>query len=378
MTPCGGVKIIRGPFNGPVLRAVCSAASVLHVAKSLRLLRRQPVLGRPPPSARVTNPQGEKVRRMPARPPSNFALSRLVAWHVGFALVAMLLPARTCPAQQAGRADQPEEGAESRIVVTAEQEVDVPDITPENPGAEPLPTPGDPAWQECEPGWVGPDAADDESLWQRWFGGPSRWTSNGRARGFGNPLGTDSWLMRPYSLGFFSGGLRPSDPIRGSVNGTPGYLVGFRLGWDVENFWGVESRFGFSTYGLRDAQLGQPMGKLAAFFFDLDLLYYPWGDTQWRPFILLGGGLADYKFANNRGQLVHETPFDIPFGVGLKYRHNSQWAFRVDVTDNLTFASGENVSQMNNISVTGSIEARFGIGPRKSYWPWNPTRSYRY
>ena len=45
---------------------------------------------------------------------------------------------------------------------------------------------------------------------------------------------------------------------------------------------------------------------------------------------------------------------------------------RFDVIDNLAFASGP-LDTMNNISLTFSVEVRFG-GVRRSYWPWNPGR----
>jgi hypothetical protein len=106
-------------------------------------------------------------------------------------------------------------------------------------------------------------------------------------------------------------------------------------------------------------------------------LYYPFGDTQWRPFFMVGFGFADLRFTDDNNLQVHQTALDIPFGIGLKYRHNEQWAFRVDLTDNLSFATGQNISTMSNYSITGGVEARWGVGARKSYWPWNPSRTFR-
>ncbi len=140
----------------------------------------------------------------------------------------------------------------------------------------------------------------------------------------------------------------------------------------MEDFWGVEGRFGYSAYGLQDPANGVPLRKLTTFLLDTDFLYYPFGDTQWRPFFMLGFGFADYRFTDDNNMQIHQTTLDVPFGIGLKYRHNEQWAFRLDVTDNLTFATGQNISTMNNYSVTGGIEARWGVARGRAIGPGIP------
>ena len=39
---------------------------------------------------------------------------------------------------------------------------------------------------------------------------------------------------------------------------------------------------------------------------DLDLLYYPWGDTQWRPYLLIGLGTARVDFIDRLSVTVDE------------------------------------------------------------------------
>ena len=80
---------------------------------------------------------------------------------------------------------------------------------------------------------------------------------------------------------------------------------------------------------------------------------------------MVGFGFADLRFTDDNNLQVHQTALDIPFGIGLKYRHNELWAFRVDLTDNLSFATGQNISTMSNYSITGGVEARWGVARKE-------------
>ena len=58
--------------------------------------------------------------------------------------------------------------------------------------------------------------------------------------------------------------------------------------WDLNHYWGMETRFAWSTGHFTDRLLGGEINcSTNTFFWDLDLLYYPWGDTRWRPSVLL-------------------------------------------------------------------------------------------
>lgn len=238
-------------------------------------------------------------------------------------------------------------------------------------------------FQPGEPDWVEGGALETADLLiepelepafgpPRWFGRPA-----GRYRPRGNPLVHESWLNRPFSVGILSGALFLDKPLPGRVNGTAGYMPGLRFGWDTTYYWGTEARFAYTTTGLQTPTNAAALGNARILLVDSSVLYYPWGDTQWRPYASVGMGLFDILFTNDVGTQVHQTAFNLPFGVGLKVRHNQRWVFRLDVTDNLSFAAGDQLATMNNISLTGGLELRLGTGPKRSYWPWNPTRSFR-
>jgi hypothetical protein len=87
-------------------------------------------------------------------------------------------------------------------------------------------------------------------------------------------------------------------------------------------------------------------------------------------------GLSDVDFVDNQNRRIHETVFQLPFGLGVKYRWNSRIAFRAELLDNVSFAGGD-VDVMHNVSVTAGLEYRFGGRSKKTYWPWNPSRTWK-
>jgi hypothetical protein len=154
------------------------------------------------------------------------------------------------------------------------------------------------------------------------------------------------------------------------------YFTGFRLGWDMNTHFGGETRFGFSKVFLLDAERTTSVGYQQIFYFDSNLLIYPWGDTRWRPFLSLGTGLADILIADNSGLRLHPGAFNMPMGFGIKYRYGPRMAFRADFRDNLTFSGSGGLRTLNNLEATGGIEIHFGGGTRRSYWPWNPSHHW--
>lgn len=191
------------------------------------------------------------------------------------------------------------------------------------------------------------------------------------------PMLRESWLYRPFNLSIFEGALFASPPIRPQFNTTVAFFTGFRLGWDYATHFGGETRFGFSKVFLLDAQTrSTEVGYQRLFYFDTSVLIYPWGDTRFRPFLSLGGGLADIFVVSNQGLRLHPGAFNLPFGGGIKYRHGTRLAFRADIRDNLTFSGGGGLSTLNNIEIVGGVEFHFGGGDRRTYWPWNPSRHW--
>ena len=78
---------------------------------------------------------------------------------------------------------------------------------------------------------------------------------------------------------------------------TPGIIGGIRADWTPTTTGGWETRFAWSTGHFTDRLLGGEINcSTNTFFWDLDLLYYPWGDTRWRPYLLLGLGTSQATY----------------------------------------------------------------------------------
>ncbi len=198
-----------------------------------------------------------------------------------------------------------------------------------------------------------------------------------RHQGEGEPLIGASWLNRPYYSGFFIGALHGDTLIPGEINQSIGFFGGFRLGWDYDTYWALETRLGFSELGLDFIDEPSVDGLAADIVvWDASLVYYPWGDSRWRPYFTAGIGLVDYDFLDELGLRHSDAVVGVPWGVGLKYRHSDWIALRFDFLDNVAFGGRAGFETMNNLSLTGGLEFRFG-GTRKSYFPWNPSRTIR-
>jgi len=219
----------------------------------------------------------------------------------------------------------------------------------------------------------------------------------GRHRGKGLPLVRESWLYRPWSAGWFMGGMA-GGPLKSDwVGMAHGFVGGYRLGYDFDYYWGTEMRFSFASVKLYDSpeavaaqQAADDEAGLApddprrqrydhrrdgnVLLWDLDLLYYPWGDATWRPYFLIGLGTAKIGFNDRLENAYDSTAFAMPLAFGLKYRWNNWLALRFEMADNMAFGTGS-FKTIHNFSITGGMEVRFG-GSRTAYWPWNPGRCY--
>jgi hypothetical protein len=193
----------------------------------------------------------------------------------------------------------------------------------------------------------------------------------GRHIGLGEPLEGTSWLNRPYHVGWLWGSISSDWLVAERVKQHRGMFGGYRIGWDFDHYWGTEARFAFSYMNVSD-NLGNSLGTSEDYCGDVHLLYYPWGDARWRPFLTAGVGFASFRFDDDLGQFVNETVWGFPVGGGLKYLHRKWLAVRVSVMDNLALGAYELRTQ-HNLSITGGVEVRFG-GPRRSYFPYNPSR----
>ena len=154
-----------------------------------------------------------------------------------------------------------------------------------------------------------------------------------RALGLGQPLVGTSWQNRPFHVDFFTGTMIGDDAIDGQIGQEAGFFVGGRLGWDYDYYWGVESRMGFAWMSLFDRQHPENnIGNGNILVWDMSLLYYPWGDSRWRPFFLVGTGIEQLDSYGSALPVYSGTLLEFPFGAGLKYHFNEWLTWRVDVS----------------------------------------------
>ncbi len=190
--------------------------------------------------------------------------------------------------------------------------------------------------------------------------------------GKGDPLTGSSWLNRPHSLGVFVGPIFNDTLVTDQIDQDSSVLAGLRLGWDFDHYWGSELRFGWSTADLS----GPPDDPNSDIFLsDVDLLYYPWGDSRFRPYLLLGLGMATFDYVDLQGMERDAVLLGMPFGGGLKYQAHPRLAFRLEVLDNLAFEN-DRLDTMHNVSLSFGLELRYG-GTRRVYFPWQPSRHVR-
>ncbi len=207
-----------------------------------------------------------------------------------------------------------------------------------------------------------------------WLRGNPPFFEGERYLGWGRPLITSSWRNRPGSASAFVGGIFAEGLIPGQVDQGSGVFLGARIGWDLDHYLGTEARFGLGYPEIKYAPTaGLPGDTGRIMLGDLSLLYYPWGDARWRPYLLWGLGVAVFDFTDHLGRPTNQAAFGMPIGIGVKYRWDERIALRAELLDNIAFGSGGGLETMNNFSLTMGAEYRFG-GKRPSYWPWHPSR----
>lgn len=263
------------------------------------------------------------------------------------------------------------------------------DLLPAMPSADPL---HDDPYLQLDPEIVGLDPTGenrnegyDQAIeapgerfprWRRFrsrfFGPPI----DGRHRGRGFPLERESWLNRPFHVGGFAGGFFADDPIAGRIRAGDGFMAGGRVGWDWHHFWGFEARLARSTVAMEDPRQRREMGDLRAYLGDIDLLYYPFGDARWRPYMSLGMGFTDLDLIDDLDRHIHETVFSVPLGGGVKYRFNERLAFRLDLFLDFAATASARLDGMANVGLSCGLEYRLGGLSRRTYFPWNASRGW--
>lgn len=180
-----------------------------------------------------------------------------------------------------------------------------------------------------------------------------------RHSGLGDPLEGISWLDHQESAGAFGGPIFGAASTAANLDPGAGWMFGLRFCWDYDHRWGLEKRFSFAQMYVLD--LARNLKEIVNLEMgDIDLMFYPWGDSRWRPYIMTGVGAANFNYQDASGKRTSHGLISIPFGIGLKYLYSEGVAFRLDVTDNLLLGSGD-VTTMNNMSVTAGVEFRFDI-----------------
>ncbi len=193
-----------------------------------------------------------------------------------------------------------------------------------------------------------------------------------RHKHLGLPLQSSSWLNRPFGAGWFVGSVDGAPLIQGHVNQGVGFFGGYRFTWDYDYYWGFETRVGAAAIGLYNADAWNIPRTSDMVQWDMELLYYPWGDSRIRPFFLAGTGISVFHFLTDENIILRQGLFTLPWGMGVKYRLNEYLVARLEVIDNWAFGNRD-LDTMHNVSLTGGVEVRFG-GVRRQYWPWNPSR----
>lgn len=227
-------------------------------------------------------------------------------------------------------------------------------------------------WEQTDEPWL---ADQWEEHCQESFWSPRGWLTRLRERhkhrhvGWGQPLEGTSWLNRPMYAGLFVGPWMGDTLVSGRVNQEHGVFSGLWLGCDGGHYWGGELRLSLlyvDTHYGPEYRDGEDTRNLVG---DFSLLYYPWGDSRWRPYASLGVGVTSFHFVDDRDQQLSHTGLSLPLGIGLKYQWRRRFALRVDFKDNLVFG-GNGIETTHNWSVIGGFEVHWGDGTSPSYDPW--------
>jgi hypothetical protein len=207
--------------------------------------------------------------------------------------------------------------------------------------------------------------------WLRHFG-LRHSSSEGRHIGRGVPLEGSSWLNRPFHVDWFVGTLLGDELLTNRVELDNEVLAGFRIGYDFDYFWGLDWRFGWSHPNTQVEGVDEQATNGSYFISDVDLKYFPWGDTKVRPFWLIGMGMARIRFLDDNNVSQNVTLATLPLGVGVEFPQFPWLAWRLEIIDNLAFGA-DGVNTLNNFSFTAGMDLRFGAKPN-SYWPWRTSR----
>jgi hypothetical protein len=174
----------------------------------------------------------------------------------------------------------------------------------------------------------------------------------------------DNALSGSYQVGWLTG-----DPFAHGNSDVPnGPMLAKRYGWDFSDNWGLEARL--ADAWLNDSRRFNPatVQTEGILFGDLSVLFYPLGNTRFRPYAILGAGASDFKFVDSQNDKVQRVFADVPFGIGIKYPLKDWLVIRAELLDSLR-VGGDDLPTMNNVSLTAGAEIRFS-DLRRQLMPW--------
>ncbi|MDR2761241.1 MAG: outer membrane beta-barrel protein [Planctomycetaceae bacterium] len=222
----------------------------------------------------------------------------------------------------------------------------------------------------------------------------------GPDRGVGMPLRNSSWLDRPYYFGGFIGKINGSELVSNMIDQDNGANGGLILGYNMNEYWGLEGRLHFASIDIKETQNGA--AQYAMWYaannpgtsvyvpglttrsnqltvFDVSVHYYPLGNARFRPYFKYGLGFARESFYDTFGKKQTAETLSMPFGFGLRYWWNKQFAIHAEAIDNIIF-SHENVKTQGNWSLAIGLTYSFGNNNKRRpivRWPYVPSSGSR-
>jgi len=224
-------------------------------------------------------------------------------------------------------------------------------------------------------------------------------TPSGADKGCGQPLMMRSWQDHPFYFGGFVGSISGSQLVDKMIDQKTGANGGLKLGYNFNDYWGVESRFHFASIDIRETAYGKeiyddwytatytglPYRPLTTrsnhmTMFDVSVQYYPLGNAKWRPFFTYGLGLTRESFIDTFGVKNRVDAVTMPIGIGLRYWWNERLAIQADLVDNVIFSTGQAKTQ-NNFAFVVGVSYAFGTNKKSrptAYWPYTPSMGSRW
>lgn len=194
--------------------------------------------------------------------------------------------------------------------------------------------------------------------------------THGRNVGWGLPLVGTSWLNRPYYVGVSLGQLWTTNRVTSTVPGDYDVIGSVYFGCDWDYYWGSEFQYAYSTPELHNTVATDSAVTNRLSTWNFSCLYYPWGDSKFRPYWRFGLGDAYFDIPTTEGTRRNERLWATPYGIGLQYPLRPWLASRIELTDYLAWGAHD-VNTQHLLTLNFGLEFRFG-SKRKAYWPWNP------